>query len=129
MPAARVLIAIEPPMYAEALAFSLRRRRPRAEVFLLDDPGDLEAEVRRLHPHLIVANRVPRAARAAAFWVRVAEPVAGGGAKGMGAQIGADGSSRSVANLRTGDVLEALDRAEEQLVLGGGHAQEGGGGR
>jgi hypothetical protein len=28
MPAARVLIAIEPRMYAEALAFSLRKHRP-----------------------------------------------------------------------------------------------------
>ena len=128
MPAVRVLIAIEPRMYAEALAFSLRKHRPRAQVTLLGPSEDVEAEARRARPHLIVANRVPRAARAGAFWVEVAEPVGGEGAKRLGAEISADGYSGSVANVSTGDVLAALDRAEEQLVLGLGHAQEGGGG-
>ena len=128
MTAPRVLISIVPSMYAEALAFSLGKQRPRAEVSLIGPSGDVEAEARRSRPHLIVANRVPPEARAGCFWVAVAEPAGGGGAKALGAEISADGYSRSVANLSTGDVLEALDRAEEQLVLGRGHVQEGGGG-
>ena len=36
MPVPRVLISIEPGMYAEALAFSVRKRRAHAEVSLLD---------------------------------------------------------------------------------------------
>ena len=36
MTAPRVLISIGPSMYAEALAFSVRKHRPRAEVSLLD---------------------------------------------------------------------------------------------
>ena len=124
----RVLISIAPPMYAEALAFSLRKHRPPARVTLLGPSEDVEAEARRARPHLIVANRVPRTARAGCFWVEVAEPIGGWGAKRLGAEISADGYSGSVANVSTGDVLEALDRAEEQLVLGRGHAQEGGGG-
>ena len=127
MTAPRVLISIEPGMYAEALAFSVRKRRPRAEVSLLDpSSGDLEAEARRARPHLIVANRVPREARAGAFWVEVARPVGGEGARALGAEISADGFSRSVADVSNEHVLEALDRAEEQLLLGRGHAQGGG---
>jgi hypothetical protein len=102
-------------MYAEALAFSLRKHRPGAEVSVIGPSGDLGEEARRLRPHLIVANRVPPGARAARFWVEVDEPVGGAGAKALGARISADGYSRSVADVRTGDVLAALDRAEELL--------------
>src|ERR671917_1256593 len=115
MTAPRVLIAIWPPMYAEALAFSLDKHRPGAEVSVIGPSEDLDGEARRLRPHLIVANRVPAEARAACFWVEVDEPVGGAGAKALGARISADGYSRSVADVRTGDVLAALDRAEELL--------------
>ena len=64
MPTPRVLISIEPGMYAEALAFSVRKHRPHAEVSLLDPSEDLAAEARRARPHLIVSNRVPPEARA-----------------------------------------------------------------
>ena len=108
-------------MYAEALAFSLRKHRPHAEVTLLGSSEDIGAEVRRSRPHLIVANRVPPEAKAggASFWVEVAEPVGSAGSKALGAEISADGLSGSVANIGTGDVLAALDRAEE-LLLGPG---------
>jgi hypothetical protein len=112
-------------MYAEALAFSMRKHRPRAEVALLDSSGDLEAEARRARPHLIVAHRVPPEAKAGCFWVEVAEPVGGEGAKALGAEISANGYSRTVANVRTEHVLAALDRAEDELLLGLGHAQGG----
>jgi hypothetical protein len=125
MPAPRVIISMGPPMYAEALAFSLGKRRPRAEVSLLDPSEDLEAEARRVRPHLVVANRVPPEAKAGCFWVEVAEPVGGEGAKALGAEISANGYSRTVADVRTEHVLAALDRAEEQLILGIGHAQDG----
>ena len=128
MPAARVLIAIEPRMYAEALAFSLRKYRPHAQVTLLGPSEDVETEARRARPHLIVANRVPRAARAGNFWVEVADPTGVEGAKRLGAEISANGYSGSVANVSIGDVLAALDRAEEELVPGRGHLREGGGG-
>ena len=117
MTAPRVLISIGPSMYAEALAFSLRKHRPHAEVMLLGPSEDLAAEAGRARPHLIVANRVPPEAKAGAcFWVEVAEPVGGGGSKALGAEISADGLSGSVANVGTGDVLAALDRAEELLL-------------
>ena len=116
MAAPRVLISIVPPMYAEALAFSLGKHRPRAEVSVIDPSDDLDVEARRLRPHLIVANRVPAEAGAACFWVEIAEPAGGAGAKALGAEISANGHSGSVADVRTGDVLAALDRAEELLL-------------
>lgn len=125
MPPPRVLTSITPSMYAEVLAFSLRKHRPRAGVSLLDPSGDLGVEARRRRPHLIVANRVPREAREGAFWVEVAGPVGGEGPKTLGAEIAADGCSRSVGDVHTEHVLEAPDRAEE-LLLGLGHAQSGG---
>ena len=118
--APRVLIAIEPRMYAEVLAFSIGQHRPHAEVSLLRPSEEIEDAVQRLRPHLVVANSssVPQAAKedASFFWVEVAGPLGGGGAKALGAQISADGYSRSVANLSTADVLAALDRAEELLL-------------
>ncbi len=125
MAAPRALVALEPRMYAEGLAASLGTHRPRAEVSLLDPLEGVGAAVRRARPHLIVANRVPPEAKAGCFWVEVAELVGGEGAKALGAEISADGYSRSVANVRTEHVLAALDRAEEELVLGLGHAQGG----
>jgi hypothetical protein len=46
MPAARVLIAVEPRTYAEAPALSVSKHRPRARVTLLGPSEDLEAEAR-----------------------------------------------------------------------------------
>ena len=131
MPTTRVLIALEPSMYAEGLAFSVRKRRPLAEVSLLDPSEGVGAGARRVHPHLIVANRVPLEAKAGCFWVEVAQPTGGEGAKRLGAEISADGRSKSVGDVRIEHVLEALDRAEEPLLPGPGQAQDeaGGGGK
>ncbi len=66
MPAVvRVLVAIDPFMYGQVLAFCLSKERPRAEVSLLSSAEDLAAELERARPHLVVANRVPRRRRRA----------------------------------------------------------------
>ena len=122
MEAPCVLIAIQPRMYAEVLAFSISRHRPHAEVSLLRPSEELEDAVQRLRPHLVVANSsVPQAARedASFFWVEMDKARAGEGAKRLGARIEADGYSKNVADVRTADVLAALDRAEGELALKG----------
>ena len=111
-------------MYAEGLASSLGKHRPRSEVTILDPSEDVEEGALRVRPHLIVAHRVPPASRVRAFWVEVAELVGSEGVKTLGAEISANGYSRSVADVRTEHVLAALDRAEEQLI-GPGRAQDG----
>ena len=112
----RVLIAIEPSMYAEVLAFSIRQHCPEAEVSVLDPSEGLEDAVLSVRPHLVVANRVPGTVRGEIFWVKLDEPRADEGLERLGAEISADGYSRSVNDVRTSHVLAALDRAEEQLV-------------
>ena len=112
MTAPRVLVSMEPRMYAEALAASVRLRRPGARVTILDPSRDLVAGVGQLRPHLVVANRVPPEVRGSvASWVEAAVPAWRVGPKGLAAEIGAGGSSWGVENLSTGDVLAALDRA------------------
>ena len=126
MDAPRVLVALEPRLYAEGLASSLGAHRPRAEVSLLGPSEGVEDGALRVRPHLIITHRVPPEARGDFFWVEVAELVGGGGAKASGAEISANGYSRSVAEVRTEHVIAALDRAEEELILGLGHAHGGG---
>jgi hypothetical protein len=125
----RVLIDIQPGMYAEVLAFSLGQYRPHAEVSILGPSEELEEAALRLRPHLVVANRVPEAAREGSlffFWVEVDEARAGEGARRLGAQISADGYSKSVEDLSTEHVLGALDRAERELVSEGQDLARGG---
>jgi hypothetical protein len=115
--APRVLIAIAPSMYAEVLAFSIGQHRPRAEVSVLGPSEVLEDAVLGVRPHLVVANRVPETVREKkTFWVELDEPRAGEAIELLGADISADGYSRSVSNVTTAHVLAALDRAEEKLV-------------
>jgi hypothetical protein len=110
--AVRVILAIEPRMYREALAFSLKKERPEAEVSLVGSTDDLMAEVERTGAHLIVANEVPSEVREAAFWIEVSEARSD---QSLDAEISANGYSRSVRDLRVKHVVEALDSAEELL--------------
>ena len=111
--AVQVILAIEPLMYREALTISLREHRLEAEVSLVDSTDDLMAEVERTGAQLVVANEVPPEAREAAFWIEVSEARSG---ESLDAEISADGYSRSVRDFRIKHVVEAMDRAEEQLV-------------
>lgn len=56
--AVRILVAFEPRMYREVLAFHLRQQRPQSEV-VLAFPETLRDEAKRMRAHLIVANEVP----------------------------------------------------------------------
>jgi hypothetical protein len=117
MPSApRVLIAIEPRMYAEVLAFNIGQHRPLAEVSVLGPSEGLEDAVLGVRPHLVVANRVRGTVREKTFWVKLDEPRADKVLERLGADISADGYSRSVEDVRTAHVLAALDRAEKELV-------------
>jgi hypothetical protein len=114
--APRVLIAIQPSMYAEVLAFNIGQHRPLAEVSVLAPSEVLEDAVLGVRPHLVVANLVRGTVREKTFWVKLDEPRAGEVLERLGAQISADGYSRSVEDVTTAHVLAALDRAEKELV-------------
>ena len=114
--APRVLIGIQPSMYAEVLAFNIGQHRPEAEVSVLGPFERLKDALLGVRPHLVVANLVRGTVREKTFWVKLDEPRAGEGLERLGADISADGYSRSVNDLRTAHVLAALDRAEKELV-------------
>jgi hypothetical protein len=52
----RTLVANEPRTYREALVHTLRSLRPRVEVGTVE-PDGLDAEIMRLHPHLVVCSQ------------------------------------------------------------------------
>jgi hypothetical protein len=51
----RVLITLEPRMYREAIAFSLRRSRPHSEVMLAPEKS-LDGQVYEFAPHVFVRS-------------------------------------------------------------------------
>jgi hypothetical protein len=74
--AVRILVAIEPLMYREVLAFYFRQQRPRCAEVVLASPQILLAEAERVRPHLIFANEgVPGQLKERGyysfFWVEV----------------------------------------------------------
>ena len=108
----RILVAIEPQMYREVLAFHIRQQRPRTDV-VLASAQTLEAEAKQTRPHLIVANEVPPALKETVgyfFWVQVHmnDPLV--------ATIRNDGYSATIPDVSLQDLLAVVDKAEEQLA-------------
>ena len=54
---ARVLIANEPPAYREVLVLTLQKMRVPADVSCVE-PEDLDGEIVRLSPHLVICSRL-----------------------------------------------------------------------
>jgi hypothetical protein len=105
----RVLVAIEPNMYGEVLAFNLRQERPRSEVSRAS-AKTLRAEAERTRPHLIIANEVPPELRERGFWAEVCTE------NHLVATVRADGYSRTIHDVTLRDLLAAVDKAEEKLA-------------
>ena len=108
----RILVAIEPQMYREVLAFHIRQERPRSDV-VLASLETLEAEAEQTRPHLIVANEVPPVLKATVgsfFWVEVHmnNPLV--------ATISTNGHSTTIPDVSLQDLLAVVDKAEEQFA-------------
>jgi hypothetical protein len=58
----RIVVANEPRSYREAMAVACRALRPEVEV-ILADPADLDAEVTRLDPQLVLCSRLTEGLR------------------------------------------------------------------
>ena len=59
----RALIANEPRVYREVISDALMRLRPFLEVFCCVEAEDLEREVARLGPHLVICSRLTESVR------------------------------------------------------------------
>ena len=107
----RILVAIEPQMYRQVLAFHFRQERPRADV-LLASPQTLHDEARRTRPHLIFANEVPPEFKEAGgvFWVEVRTD------DGLVATISADGYSTTIHDVSLQELLAVVDKTQEELL-------------
>ena len=108
----RILVAIEPQMYREVLAFHIRQQRPRTDI-VLASAQTLEAEAKQTKLHLIVANEVPPVLKETVgsfFWVEVHmnDPLV--------ATIRNDGYSATIPDVSLQDLLAVVDKAEEQLA-------------
>ena len=107
----RILVAIEPQMYGEVLAFHIRQERPLSEVVLASSQT-LWAEAERTRPHLIIANAVsPELKEKSSFlWVEVSM------ADGLVANISVNGHSTTIEDVSLEDLVAVVDKAEEELA-------------
>ena len=107
----RILVAIEPQMYREVLAFHFRQERPRADV-VLTSVQTLHDEARRTRPHLIFANEVPPELKEkkGLFWVEVKND------DGLVATISANGYSNTIYDVSLQELLAVVDKTEEELL-------------
>src|SRR5829696_5489070 len=106
----RILVAIEPQMYREVLAFHIRQQRPRSDV-VLASAQTLQAEALRTKPHLIVADEVSAELKEMVLlWMQVRKDD-----DRLDATIGDDGYF-TMDDVTLQDLLAAVDKAEEQLA-------------
>ena len=104
----RILVTITPRMYREAIALSLRQRRPGYEVRIAA-PGAVEEEVRVFAPHLLVRNDTdgmdPRVLMNVPCWIEVLY------SDGMDARISVDGRVEESRDISTEALLRVADEA------------------
>lgn len=108
----RTLIANEPRVYREVISEALTRLRPLVEVFCVETE-DLDREVARFGPHLVICSRLTESVRERCpLWV-VLYP------EGEDrAEIGGDGSLGIAARLLAGaGVAELLSVVDEAAAL------------
>ncbi len=110
--AVRILVAIEPQMYREVLAFHICQQHPRCTEVVLASPQTLLAEAERVRPHLIFANEVPVSLKEMCFWVEVDS------SDGLDATISANGYSTTVHDASLEDLLAVVDKAVEEFAHG-----------
>ena len=111
----RILVAIEPQMYGEVLAFHFRQERPLSEVVLASSQT-LWAEAERVRPHLIIASEVSpeleliKEKSSFFYWVEVRM------ANGLVATISANGHSDTIEDVSLEELVAVVDKAEEELA-------------
>jgi hypothetical protein len=113
----RVLVALSPRMYREAVALSIQQGRPGLVEVRLAPPEAMEEELASFGPHLLVHNEASADARDGA--VPVPETALQAVpyrlevlySDGMDARLSADGHISEIRDASTDDLLEAVDAA------------------
>jgi hypothetical protein len=115
----RVLVALSPQMYRQAVAFSIERNRPGLVDVRIASPGAMEEEIASFRPHLLVHNDLRGDPRGGTVPVpeealeAVPHRIEVLYSDGMDARLSADGTLTELSDASTEDLLAAVDGAAE----------------
>jgi hypothetical protein len=102
----RILLANEPRSYRETLAAAFRILKPNTDVLVVD-PDELDAEVERLSPHLVICSRATLTVKARSLaWVELYSE------HGSVSVVSVGGERSTVAGIGLGDLLMVIERTE-----------------
>jgi hypothetical protein len=102
----RILLANELRSYRETLAAAFRILKPNTEVFVVD-PDELDAEVERLGPQLVICSRAtPTVETESLAWVELYPE------HGSVSVVSIGGERSTIAWIELGDLLRIIDRTE-----------------
>jgi hypothetical protein len=102
----RILLANEPRSYRETLAAALRILKPNIEVFVVD-PDELDAEVERLSPQVVICSRATPIVKARSLaWVELYPE------HGSVSVVSVGGKGSTIAGIGLGDLLMVIERTE-----------------
>jgi hypothetical protein len=107
----RVLITVEPRMYREALALTVRSHRPKAEIMLASEAA-LDGQVDGFAPQMLVRNDGHGAAFPEGLLGGVVCRVEVLYTDSMAARVSAGGRTFTIEDACVGDLLALVDEAE-----------------
>ncbi len=108
----RVVVASELQSYRQALAAAFRELRPGVEVFEVEE-DDLDREVERLGPDLVVCSRLTsRIEDRAPSWVELYPN------HGAHSVVSVLGERSTIREIQLSDLLSIIDRAERPPLNG-----------
>ena len=108
----RVVVATELQSYRQALAAAFRELRPGVEVFEVEE-DDLDREVERLGPDLVVCSRLTsRIEDSAPSWVELYPN------HGALSVVSVLGKRSTIREIQLSDLLSVIDRAERPPLDG-----------
>jgi hypothetical protein len=114
----RVLVALSPRMYRQAIALSIQRGRPEMVDVRIAPPEAMEQQLASFRPHLLVCND-PRGDAHGGGWDFVPEAALQAlmhrleviYTNGMDARLHADGTITELRDASVDDLLRAVDEA------------------
>jgi hypothetical protein len=108
----RVLIAVQPLMYREAIALAIHNRRPDIEV-LVGPEASLDGEVERFAPHLFLRNDTDGAdterLAGALCWIEVLY------SDSLSARVSLDGEVWEIEDICMDDLISLIKRTERLI--------------
>ncbi len=106
------MVACDLQSYRQALAAAIRELRPEVEVFEAENE-DLDREVERLSPDLVVCSRLTARVEARAkSWVELYPN------HGACSVVSVLGERSTVGEIQLSDLLSVIDRTERSLLNG-----------